>query len=82
MTVEPGFGGQKFITEMFDKMYKLKAEIDRRGLKVDIEADGGIGADNVASVVEAGVNIIVAGSAIFNTPDISETVKIFREKVK
>ncbi len=82
MTVEPGFGGQKFIEPMMEKIYKLKEEIDRRGLNVDIEADGGIGLDNVAKVVKAGVNVVVAGSAIFNTDDLYKRVQEFREAVK
>ena len=66
MTVEPGYGGQSFISEMLEKIRKLKAEIDSRGLKIDIQVDGGIYTHNVEDVLKAGANIIVAGSAIFN----------------
>ncbi len=67
MTVEPGFGGQKFMPEMLDKVRLLRREIIRRKLKVDIEVDGGISEDNASLVSEAGANILVAGSAIFKS---------------
>lgn len=66
MTVEPGFGGQKFMTDMLDKIRALRAEIDRRGLAVDIEVDGGINADTAAVVAQAGATVAVVGSALFN----------------
>lgn len=65
MSVNPGFGGQKFIPYVLDKIRKLKTMIDERGLHVDIQVDGGIGLDNVKDVLEAGANIIVAGSAVY-----------------
>lgn len=67
MTVEPGFGGQKFMPDMMEKVHLLKKEILRRKLRVDIEVDGGISEDNAALVSEAGANILVAGSAIFKS---------------
>ncbi|MBQ7321233.1 MAG: ribulose-phosphate 3-epimerase [Clostridia bacterium] len=67
MTVEPGFGGQKFMPEMLDKVRLLRKEIIRRKLRVDIEVDGGISEDNAAQVASAGANIFVAGSAIFKS---------------
>ena len=67
MTVEPGFGGQKFMSDMLDKVRLLRKEIIRRKLNVDIEVDGGISEDNAALVSEAGANILVAGSAIFKS---------------
>ena len=67
MTVEPGFGGQKFMPEMLDKVRLLRKELIRRKLNVDIEVDGGISEDNAALVSEAGANILVAGSAIFKS---------------
>lgn len=79
MSVNPGFGGQKYIKATTDKIKRLRAQIIDRGLQCDIEVDGGINLDNIREVVSAGANIIVAGSAIFNTPDIHETVKAFRE---
>lgn len=81
MSVEPGFGGQKFIPESLDKIRELRAMLDERNLDVDIQVDGGIYTSNVAEVLEAGANIIVAGSAIFkgdtaqNTKDMLEILK-------
>ena len=66
MSVEPGFGGQKFIPESLEKITETKAMIDAKGLSVDLQVDGGIYTHNVEEVLEAGANIIVAGSAIFN----------------
>ena len=79
MTVNPGFGGQSFIESMIPKIKELKSLIDKKGLKVDIQVDGGIKPDNVDKVVKAGANIIVAGSAIFNSDDIQHTVDLFRQ---
>ncbi len=78
MTVNPGFGGQSFIDSMVDKIKEVKSLIDEQGLNVDIQVDGGIKPSNVDKVVKAGANVIVAGSAIFNSDDIEATVKEFR----
>lgn len=78
MTVNPGFGGQSFIDGMVDKIKEVKSLIDEQGLNVDIQVDGGIKPSNVDKVVKAGANVIVAGSAIFNSDDIETTVKEFR----
>ncbi|CEK31432.1 ribulose-phosphate 3-epimerase (Pentose-5-phosphate 3-epimerase) (PPE) (R5P3E) [[Clostridium] sordellii] len=78
MTVNPGFGGQSFIDGMIDKIKELKLLIGEQGLEVDIQVDGGIKPSNVDKVVKAGANVIVAGSAIFNSDDIDATVKEFR----
>ncbi|HOJ47381.1 MAG TPA: ribulose-phosphate 3-epimerase [Bacillota bacterium] len=75
MSVEPGFGGQKFMPDMLEKAKELKAEIARRNLNIDIEMDGGIDASNARRCVEAGVNILVAGSSVFGKPDIAAAVK-------
>ena len=81
MSVEPGFGGQAFIPESLDKIRELKAMIDTEGLCVDIQVDGGIYTHNVEEVIEAGANVIVAGSAIFkgdtanNTKEMLEILK-------
>lgn len=81
MSVHPGFGGQKFIPESLDKIRELKTMLDAKGLDVDIQVDGGIYTTNVAEVIEAGANIIVAGSAVFkgdtaqNTIDMMEILK-------
>lgn len=81
MTVNPGFGGQKLIPYTIDKVRELKNRIDQLGLKVDIEVDGGINLTNLSAVMEAGANIIVAGSAIFQG-NISENVTRFLESMK
>ena len=81
MSVHPGFGGQAFIPESLDKIRELKAMIDAEGLCVDIQIDGGIYTHNVEEVIEAGANVIVAGSAIFkgdtanNTKEMLEILK-------
>lgn len=69
MSVNPGFGGQSFIPNSLEKASRLKAMIESRGLNIDIQMDGGIGLHNVKEVTDAGVNVIVAGNAIFNAPD-------------
>ncbi len=68
MTVNPGFGGQHFIEAVVPKIRALRAAIERRGLDVDIEVDGGIGPETVATVVGAGANVLVAGSSVFHAP--------------
>ena len=75
MSVNPGFGGQKFIPIALDKLKRLKRTIDDRGLKTRIEIDGGIDASNIAEVVGAGAEIIVAGSAVFAGGDPTGAVK-------
>jgi len=79
MTVNPGFGGQLFIKSMTKKIRELREIIKSKGLNIDIEVDGGIGIDNVIEVTKAGANVIVAGSAIFNSDDIDETIQKLRE---
>lgn len=76
MTVNPGFGGQKYIPYSTDKINDLRRMIEKKGLKTDIEVDGGITLSNVKEVMDAGANIIVAGSAIFRG-NISENVEEF-----
>jgi ribulose-phosphate 3-epimerase len=68
MTVNPGFGGQRFIDAVVPKVAALRAEIARRGLATDIEVDGGIAPDTVATITRAGANVLVAGSAVFGAP--------------
>lgn len=80
MTVDPGFGGQQYIEGMTQKVRELKRIAVQRGLGFDIEVDGGIDLDNIHEVTEAGANVIVAGSAIFNAPDVSEMIKGLRQK--
>ena len=69
MTVEPGFGGQSLIPETLEKVKTLKAEIERRGLNIDIQVDGGINDKNCRDAVAAGANVLVAGSAVFKATD-------------
>ena len=81
MSVEPGFGGQAFILESLDKIKELRALLDERGLKTDIEVDGGIYCENVEAVLDAGANIIVSGSGVFKG-NIAENTKRFMEILK
>ena len=74
MTVEPGFGGQKYIAECTDKVRELRAICNARGLNTHIQVDGGVDASNVSVPVEAGANVIVAGSAVFKG-DVEANVK-------
>lgn len=75
MTVEPGFGGQSFMADMMPKVEAIKAEINRRGLNVLIEADGGIGDATIAEVARAGVDVSVAGTAVFKAENPSQAIK-------
>ncbi|HEX8288190.1 MAG TPA: ribulose-phosphate 3-epimerase [Pyrinomonadaceae bacterium] len=74
MSVNPGFGGQKFIPTSIDKLRRLRRMIDERGLEVKIEIDGGIDADNIKQIVESGAEIIVAGSSVFGKGTPTESV--------
>jgi ribulose-phosphate 3-epimerase len=69
MSVNPGFGGQKFIPEVVPKLRRLRQEISERGLDVRIEMDGGLGPGNAAALVEEGLDLVVAGSAVFDGKD-------------
>ena len=81
MTVHPGFGGQKLISETLDKVRTLRAMLNERGLETDVQVDGGIYAFNVKEALDAGANVIVAGSAVFkgnageNTRELMEILK-------
>ncbi|CDA11459.1 ribulose-phosphate 3-epimerase [Intestinibacter bartlettii] len=79
MSVNPGFGGQSYIPVVTEKIKELKALIDEMNLDIDIEVDGGVKPSNIDEVVNAGANVIVAGSAIFNAGNIDEAVKSLRE---
>lgn len=76
MTVNPGFGGQKYIPQMTRKVAELRKLVDDRNLDVDIQVDGGISLDNVREVIEAGANVFVAGSSVFRG-NAAENVKAF-----
>ena len=80
MSVNPGFGGQAFIPEVLHKVRRLRNEISDRGLEVRIEIDGGVDADNINDVIDAGAEIIVAGSAVFGKPDPTEAVRKKKKK--
>jgi ribulose-phosphate 3-epimerase len=82
MSVDPGFGGQKFIPETLDKVRSLHEMISSRKLKTLIEVDGGVDESNVADLVKAGVNVLVAGSAIFASKDISKAMETLRAKIE
>lgn len=85
MSVNPGFGGQKFIPYTLEKIKKLRRMLTESGLNTDIEVDGGVSASNVRSVLDAGANVIVAGSAVFkNDPagNVKEFLEIFKEYEK
>ncbi|HEX8891661.1 MAG TPA: ribulose-phosphate 3-epimerase [Pyrinomonadaceae bacterium] len=79
MSVNPGFGGQKFIQTSLDKVRRLRRLIDERGLPTRIEIDGGIDRHNIAEIAAAGAEIIVSGSAVFNESDPAEAVRNLRE---
>ena len=79
MSVNPGFGGQAFIPSSLDKVRRLRRMIDDRGLNVRIEIDGGVDRNNIGEVVAAGVDIVVAGSAVFHTRDAENAVRELRE---
>ena len=80
MSVHPGFGGQKFMPEVLDKIKKLKKIKDKKNLKFDIEVDGGINFDNNKLVIDAGANILVSGTAVFenNNGDIKKNIDTLR----
>ena len=78
MTVNPGFGGQKFISSMERKIKKMRSIIDNRKLDMLIEVDGGIKLNNAKKIIDYGVDIIVVGSGIFEAEDIAERTKIFK----
>lgn len=82
MTVEPGFGGQKFMQDMMPKIEQLAAWRAEMGLSYDIEVDGGIAMDTIRTALDAGANILVAGSAVFGKEDIAATAKGFLEICK
>ena len=78
MSVNPGFGGQSFISSTLEKISRLRAMCDRKSLSVLIEVDGGIDRTNIRSVVKAGAEIIVAGSAVFGAPNVREALTQLR----
>lgn len=80
MTVEPGFGGQSFMEDMMPKVSAVRSEIDRRGLDVDIQVDGGINKDTISIAAKAGANVFVSGNAIFSSDDAEKTIADFKAR--
>lgn len=80
MTVEPGFGGQSFMEDMMPKVSAVRSEIDRRGLDVDIQVDGGINKDTISIAARAGANVFVSGNAIFSSDDAEKTIADFKAR--
>jgi ribulose-phosphate 3-epimerase len=82
MTVNPGFGGQKFLRSMLPKIKQLRKMINEKGLSAEIEVDGGIGVENIKDASQAGADIFVAGNAIFGSGDYRKTIQAMRERIK
>ena len=80
MSVNPGFGGQKFIPSTLNKIKNLKDKIVKRGLNVEVEVDGGVKEDNARDIINAGTDILVAGSTIFQSKNYKETIKNLRNQ--
>ena len=81
MSVNPGFGGQKFIPSTLDKLRLVKQRIVDSGLDIQLEIDGGVKVDNIREIAEAGADTFVAGSAIFNTEDYQATIQKMRDEL-
>ncbi|MEL0038892.1 MAG: ribulose-phosphate 3-epimerase [Halieaceae bacterium] len=79
MSVNPGFGGQKFIPSTLDKLREARALVDQSGLDIRLEVDGGVGPGNIAEIAAAGADTFVAGSAIFNQPDYKSVIDQMRQ---
>jgi ribulose-phosphate 3-epimerase len=82
MTVNPGFGGQKFIENTLSKIETLRRWIDERGLEIALEVDGGIGPETIARAAQAGANVFVAGTAVFGTDDYAEAIEGLRRSAR
>ena len=82
MSVNPGFGGQKFIDSVLNKVTKVRSLIDRHNLNIRLEVDGGINLDNISKVASAGADTFVAGSAIFNQTDYIDPIKQMKASLK
>lgn len=80
MTVEPGFGGQSFMADMLPKVLEIKTEAKRLGIEMPVEVDGGIGADTIAQASGAGVDICVAGTAVFKAEDAAKAISDLKSK--
>ena len=80
MSVNPGFGGQKFIPHTIEKIKKLKAEIVRRGVATLIEIDGGVTLENAAEIAQAGADVLVAGNTVFASANPIETIQLLKQR--
>jgi ribulose-phosphate 3-epimerase len=78
MSVNPGFGGQSFIPNTLNKIKQLRSMIDEKGLKVEIEIDGGVTLENAKSIVEAGATVLVAGNTVFKSANPSQTIQLLK----
>jgi ribulose-phosphate 3-epimerase len=81
MSVNPGFGGQSFIPESLGKLKQTRALIDQSGFDIRLEIDGGVKVDNIRAIAEAGADMFVAGSAIFNQADYEVVIKKMRSEL-
>lgn len=79
MSVNPGFGGQSFIPESYEKIIELRKMIDERGLNTLIEVDGGVDTKNAGKLIKAGVDVLVAGSSVFKSPDPGKTIESLKQ---
>jgi ribulose-phosphate 3-epimerase len=82
MSVNPGFGGQKFIPAALRKLSEARARIDATGRDIRLEIDGGVKVDNIADIARAGADTFVAGSAIFDSPDYAATIRAMRGHIE
>ncbi len=82
MSVNPGFGGQKFIPEALHKLAAVRSIIDESGAEIRLEIDGGVKVDNIAEIARAGADTFVAGSAIFGSDDYARTIRAMRESIR
>jgi ribulose-phosphate 3-epimerase len=81
MSVNPGFGGQRFIASALEKLKQVRALIDRSGRAIRLEIDGGVKVDNVGAIAAAGADTFVSGSAIFGSPDYAATIAAMRAAI-
>ena len=81
MTVNPGFGGQKFIPTMLPKIQKMRSLIDEKKLPIELEVDGGVTLENISQISQAGADVVVAGSAVYKSADCRKTVRLMKEKL-
>lgn len=82
MTVNPGFGGQKFIKSVLPKIAQLRKTLDENGLTAELEVDGGVNVDNIADIAKAGGRVFVAGSAVFKSEDYRKTISELRKAIE